>query len=65
MSKAIESRQTKEREVLVEQLRKTPIVQYACEKSNISRATYYRWKAEDKAFCEEAERALQEGISYE
>lgn len=63
MSKSIESRQTKEREVLVEQLRKTPIVQYACEKSGVSRATYYRWKADDKKFCEQADQALQEGVS--
>lgn len=63
MSKSIESRQTKERVVLVEQLRKTPIVQYACEKSGVSRATYYRWKADDTKFCEESEQALQEGIS--
>jgi len=63
MSKVIESRQTKERELLIEQLKKTPIVQFACEKSGISRATYYRWKTEDKAFCEEADQALQEGVS--
>ena len=61
MSETIEKRQIKERGVLLEQLRKTPIVQIACEKSGIGRATYYRWRQEDKKFAEMADEALLEG----
>ena len=37
------------------------IVSYACEKVNISRQTYYRWKGEDKDFreaCEDIEEMV-------
>jgi predicted DNA binding protein len=45
----------------LEQLRKIPIVQVACEKTNISRNSVYRWKNEDKEFQKEMETALAEG----
>ncbi|MDD5145196.1 MAG: phBC6A51 family helix-turn-helix protein [Candidatus Pacebacteria bacterium] len=61
MSKAIEKRQQKEKQLLLEQLRKTPIIQIACEKAGIGRATYYRWRNEDKEFAQEADKALTEG----
>lgn len=48
---------------LIEQIRKTPIIQIACEKSGIGRATYYRWKKSDSKFREAAEEALHEGES--
>lgn len=48
---------------LVEQIRRTPIIQIACEKSGISRATYYRWKKDDPDFREKAEEALMDGES--
>lgn len=50
-----------EKERLVEQLRKTPIVQVACEKMGVGRATYYRWLKEDKGFAQKADDALREG----
>lgn len=52
---------TQTKQLLIEQLRKTPIVQVACEKVGISRATFYRWK-DDKKFAKEAEQALLEGV---
>lgn len=63
MSKAdtIEDRQIKEKALLLEQLKKTPIVHIACEKASVGRATYYRWRAEDKEFCKHADEALAEG----
>lgn len=61
MNKAIEKRQNKDKEILLERLKKTPIVQIACEKSGIGRATYYRWRKEDKKFAEMADEALSEG----
>lgn len=46
---------------LIEQLKKIPIVQYACEKSDISRATYYRWRKEDDNFRKASDEALIDG----
>lgn len=51
----------REKKLLVEQLRKTPVVQVACQKLGISRAAYYRWRQDDRAFAESADRALVEG----
>lgn len=53
----------KNKEQLLEQLRKTPIVQVACEKSGIGRATFYRWKQEDKDFAAQADSALSDGTA--
>ena len=60
-SKTIEDRQAKEKALLLEQLKKTPIVHIACEKASIGRATYYRWRTDDKEFCKQADEALAEG----
>jgi len=51
----------KEKKLLVEQLRKTPIIQIVCEKVGISRASYYRWRKEDKKFAESADESITEG----
>lgn len=45
----------------LEQLRKIPIVQVACEKTGISRQSVYRWRNEDEKFKKEMEAALAEG----
>lgn len=54
------SDQTKK--LVLEQLRKTPIVQVVCEKLEISRMTYYRWKQEDKEFAKATEEAIIDGM---
>ncbi len=59
---AAASRQKQEKSLVVEQLRKTPIVQIACEKLGIARATFYRWKKEDQTFARLADEALFEGV---
>lgn len=46
---------------LLEQLRKTPILQIACEKIGISRVTLYRWRANDPEFAKSVDDALLEG----
>jgi len=51
----------KDKKMLIEQLKKTPIVQIACEKTGISRATYYRWRKKSGKFREEADKALLDG----
>jgi len=54
----------KQKEILIEQLKKTPIVQVACEKTGISRASYYRWRKEDEAFAKIADEAITEGSLF-
>lgn len=56
----VELRQDKNKELLLEQLRRTPIIQIACEKIGIARATYYRF-LEDPEFAKKADEAIQEG----
>lgn len=53
----------KTKEIIVEQLKKTPIVQIACEKASIARATFYRWRKADKDFAQKVDKALSEGIN--
>lgn len=50
-----------DQDLLLEQLKKTPIVQVACEKTNVGRTTYYRWRADSREFAKQADEALQEG----
>lgn len=51
----------KNKELVIQQLKKTPIVQVSCEKVGIGRATFYRWKQEDQDFATMADEALIEG----
>ena len=46
---------------IIEQLRKMPIVQIACERAGIGRTTYYRWREEDADFRKAADEAAEEG----
>jgi hypothetical protein len=54
-------KKNKVKDTFLEQLRKIPIVQVACEKTGVSRNSVYRWKNEDKDFSNEMETALAEG----
>ena len=58
---SIWQRQVKTKEIIIEQLKKTPIVQIASEKSGVGRATYYRWRKDDKEFAKSTDEALLEG----
>ncbi len=60
MSK-IGDRQIKDKNLVIEQLKKTPIVQLACEKTGVSRATFYRWSKEDPDFSQKTEEAISQG----
>lgn len=57
----IEKRQEADKATLLGFLRKMPIVQIACERAGIARATYYRWRSEDKAFKDESDQAMRDG----
>ena len=56
--------QEKIKALLIEQLKKTPIVQVACEKLNIGRSTFYRWKQEDEDFAKAVDESIGEGTNY-
>lgn len=58
---AVEIRQETQKEVVIEELRKRPIIQSACQKVGVGRATFYRWKKEDPVFAEVADEAIATG----
>jgi len=57
----ITKRINKDQELLIEQLKKTPVVQIACEKTSIGRSTYYRWLENYPEFAKKAVKAIKEG----
>ena len=48
----------------LDELKKVPIVQVACEKTGISRNSVYRWRRDDKKFAEEMDIAMTEGVAF-
>ncbi|MFA5106756.1 MAG: phBC6A51 family helix-turn-helix protein [Patescibacteria group bacterium] len=60
----IEQRQVRDKESILEYLRKMPIAQIACERAGIARATYYRWRNEDKEFKKAADEAMRDGEAF-
>lgn len=51
----------KNKELLLEQFKKTPIVESACQKLGIGRSTYYSWREGDSDFAKKADEALMGG----
>ena len=47
----------------LEELRKVPIVQVACEKTGLSRNSVYRWRKDDPAFLKKMDEAYAEGVA--
>jgi hypothetical protein len=54
-------KKNKVKDAFLEQLRKVPIIQVACEKVGVSRNSVYRWKNDDPEFAKEMETALEDG----
>ncbi len=48
----------------LDELRKVPIVQVACEKCALSRNSVYRWKKEDAEFAKQFDEALEDGVAF-
>ncbi len=46
---------------IIEHLRKVPIIQVACEKVGLARATFYRWKKQDSEFAKAVDDAVFAG----
>jgi hypothetical protein len=57
----IEARQAEQKKLLIDQLKKTPIVQVACEKVGVGRATFYRWLKDDPDFGKLTNESITEG----
>lgn len=52
----------KQKLAFIEHLKKTPILQFALERTGISRATYYRIRKQSPEFAKAVDDALAEGI---
>lgn len=48
----------------LEELERTPIIQAACERTGISRQTFYRWINEDQAFALAVEEHMDMGVDF-
>jgi hypothetical protein len=57
----ISVRQAKDKELLLEYLKKMPIVETACARASVGRSTFYRWRKEDKEFAKAVFEAMAEG----
>lgn len=49
------------KDLVLEQLRRVPIIQVAAEKVGVSRTTIYRWRDESEKYRKDLEAALVEG----
>jgi ACT domain-containing protein len=56
-------KKNRDKELILKQLKKIPIMMVACEKVGIARSTVYRWRDDDKKFAKALEEALIEGES--
>jgi hypothetical protein len=53
----------KQKQLILEQLGKTPIIQVATEKVGIARSNFYRWKKLDSKFAVAVDEAIDQGVS--
>jgi len=54
-------RQEASKKLIIEELTKTPIIEIACKKANVGRATYYRWCKGDTEFTDQARESIMGG----
>ncbi len=59
--KTIAARIARDKAAVLEQLKKTPIIQIACERAGIARSTVYRWIGQDKEFAKSVDQAILQG----
>jgi len=60
----IRARQLKLKEALLEQLKRTPTIETACQKVGVGRATVYRWRDKSKTFKAQIDGAQEEGRAF-
>ncbi|NQV00837.1 MAG: hypothetical protein HQ537_01830, partial [Parcubacteria group bacterium] len=61
---AIRLRQSKQKKAIIEQLKKIPVINVACARAVVGRASFYRWLQEDDGFKKAVEEAMAEGESF-
>ena len=66
MSRAetITIRQDKLKQMLLEQMKRTPTIEQAAQKVGVTRMTILRWRKKNNRFNEEVENALREGRDF-
>ena len=57
----LDEQQREQKTLIIETLKVKPVVQTACIKAGIVRATYYRWMKTDRAFAKDVCGAIKEG----
>jgi len=58
---SIKERQDHDKDAVLAELKRMPILKIACERAGIGHTTYYRWRDDDKEFRRLADEALKEG----
>lgn len=62
--RTIKIRQDKQKQALIEQLRRLPVREVAYDKVGISRMTAHRWRKASKKFASEMDAAIEEGYEF-
>jgi hypothetical protein len=57
------SKPSRDKQAIIEQLSRSGIVQISCEKTGVSRATYYRWRKDDSEFAKNCDQSLSDGAA--
>ncbi|MEI6528669.1 MAG: hypothetical protein WCO10_03310 [bacterium] len=52
------------RDKIITALSETPLISFACKKAGISRATFYRWKKDNKDFRDRVDVVLEHGREH-
>lgn len=59
----IQARQVAQKQALIDELKKMPIIEVACRRTDMGRTTYYRWREEDKEFAKQVDESIKYGKS--
>lgn len=60
----IKARQNNLKQAFLEQLKRTPTIETACQKVNIARSTVYRWVRESGKFEKQIDDSLAQGRTF-
>ena len=52
------------KEDVIKALKEMPVIQVVCKRTGVSRATYYRWRTENKDFLRQSNEAANEGREF-
>lgn len=62
--KSLQIRTQEKQKQIVDQLSKTPIVEVACQRADIGRNSYYRWRRQSNKFADACDKAIVEGCAF-